>query len=866
MHRGDCHHGIPSSVARYKVPSYCLAHRVGTGWRAGGIRPCAKQKLQRNSNSNETIFPPSPPLDLYRASFHSVRRSAYRPRPARLCCQLGALVRRSNSTACPTLRPAIGAQSKSSNNITAFPDHEPGPPPRRRAPRTHPPPAGSASPLLSGAGGGGAAAAMDASAEWSRSLDDLDPLTLNASMDDLGNLFEFGDIDLNNLPSIEPSASYDEHMQHTGTHPGRSFNELNESQTIPSGNAQDFAGQQRFDDAARVDQAQQSQRNPQSTQFPSDVPFQQSMQQHDFHSNQSFPYQAMPGYSMHQHIPPTPDSYEMHGEPGRFLQTQLNPQQRALLEQKYHLRKEDAIAFTPMVSPAGTPQYNAQPEYTIPGAYFSPLTSPMLHAQSSQQAHTQPQQHGYYTNPSTAPSSNATSPLNTSADVDMLADEALTESAEAPTRKSTRRKVPTPRSAGPLARVKQSPIQKAIKRKSGTILSSLAPSRETDVALAVQGSKSTQLPSAGRSIPRSDSSATGSISPEPLSEALMGPPPRPSSSRTNSPAIRAQQSNGIASSMGPAATPKSLLWMGHGAATRSEPRSHRATSEMELEDLQLPAAADQSVDRPETWVTTGSNDDTPRLSARKTPKLAPSSTPSSARPLSTAPSPAMVGSPMTATTPGALLKKRKESKPGRGGNKRGSMNSSGSNMVSPALRPRISPSIKPLLPEGAALHSPTHALLLASKSNYQNLLEGNQLPGVNYPESLSTGLTSKRTSHKVAEQGRRNRINEALKEMQSLLPKGKETGTREGSPEANAEDTKESKEDAIAKSNSSKAATVESANEYIRKLQRENTALLVLKKEHEEMKRELEAQRGTQCGNENSDDDGSPSESIGAVS
>lgn len=168
-------------------------------------------------------------------------------------------------------------------------------------------------------------------------------------------------------------------------------------------------------------------------------------------------------------------------------------------------------------------------------------------------------------------------------------------------------------------------------------------------------------------------------------------------------------------------------------------------------------------------------------------------------------------------------------------------------MWSPALRPKISASIKPLLPEGATLDSTAHALLLASKSNYQNLVEGHQLPGVNYPESLSTDLMSKRTSHKFAEQWRRNHMKEALKEMQSLLPKsalGKngENSKSEGSPEAAAEDTKESKEDSLAKSNSSKAATVESANEYIRSLQQENAALLILQQEHEEMKKALEAQ------------------------
>jgi hypothetical protein len=83
---------------------------------------------------------------------------------------------------------------------------------------------------------------------------------------------------------------------------------------------------------------------------------------------------------------------------------------------------------------------------------------------------------------------------------------------------------------------------------------------------------------------------------------------------------------------------------------------------------------------------------------------------------------------------------------------------------SPALLPRISPSIKPLLPGGKGAED-TASLLLASKSNYQNILEGTHLPGVSYPTELSTNLTSKRTSHKIAEQGRRNRINSALQEI-----------------------------------------------------------------------------------------------------
>jgi hypothetical protein len=99
---------------------------------------------------------------------------------------------------------------------------------------------------------------------------------------------------------------------------------------------------------------------------------------------------------------------------------------------------------------------------------------------------------------------------------------------------------------------------------------------------------------------------------------------------------------------------------------------------------------------------------------------------------------------------------------------------------------------------------------LASKSNYQNILDGTTVPGVVYPTSLSTNLTSKRTSHKIAEQGRRNRINMALQEMQALLPSPLIAATDAKSPDSSA-----------AQSSNSKAAKVESAIDYIRQLKQE---------------------------------------------
>jgi hypothetical protein len=108
-----------------------------------------------------------------------------------------------------------------------------------------------------------------------------------------------------------------------------------------------------------------------------------------------------------------------------------------------------------------------------------------------------------------------------------------------------------------------------------------------------------------------------------------------------------------------------------------------------------------------------------------------------------------------------------------------------------------------------------------------------------YPTSLSTNLTSKRTSHKIAEQGRRNRINLALQEMQALLP----------SPVIGALDAK-SPDTGGQQSNNSKAAKVESAIDYIKQLKKEvsdKDDLLTRKdQEMEELRKELAALK--RCG------------------
>lgn len=99
-----------------------------------------------------------------------------------------------------------------------------------------------------------------------------------------------------------------------------------------------------------------------------------------------------------------------------------------------------------------------------------------------------------------------------------------------------------------------------------------------------------------------------------------------------------------------------------------------------------------------------------------------------------------------------------------------------------------------------------------------------------------------------------------MKEMQSLIPVAstlsKQTSnedtncSRDDEGSGDADDCKDSKESAAAKSNSSKAATVESANRYIRLLKESDAshkaAILALQKENEAIRRRLAEATGAQ--------------------
>ena len=481
------------------------------------------------------------------------------------------------------------------------------------------------------------------------------------------------------------------------------------------------------------------------------------------------------------------------------------------------------------------------PEHTIPGEYFSPLTSPALEAQNQQHA----AQRSVYGAVRTSDTSATTSPIEMNADIN---PDAARENDQLP-RKARRKTAPT--TAKNTARmVRQSPAVKSQTRRKQSSSTVIPPKEVTSIIAEARRSNSAHSPppNGSTSLPYGqDSSEAESVSPEPLSEALMPPPatPRPGSAG-RSPYLKANQTGSqsapVSAMKNSPATPASLMRIQKQNLSKAEAdlqlsnlkeQTMAAEAEMEqiINDIVLPEPANSRKLGVAALDTLNSidNDVTPTLGAqRKTTSTGPTSAPPTATG-TVFPSPQLgeMASPSV-----SISSKRVDSKPAlRASKKRNS-----SSHVSPALRPRISPSIKPLLPEGstfflsfslsplppypikanthlptAPLSSSTTALLLASKSNYQNILEGTHLPGVSYPSNLATNLTSKRTSHKIAEQGRRNRINCALGEIAALLPADIGGSGGEGGGGV----------DGGSGGGNSKARTVEAAIEYIRMLKGE---------------------------------------------
>ncbi|CAG8443968.1 6767_t:CDS:2, partial [Dentiscutata heterogama] len=90
-----------------------------------------------------------------------------------------------------------------------------------------------------------------------------------------------------------------------------------------------------------------------------------------------------------------------------------------------------------------------------------------------------------------------------------------------------------------------------------------------------------------------------------------------------------------------------------------------------------------------------------------------------------------------------------------------------------ALKPTISPNLKPRL---SGVTADDAAEQLANKSNYVSILEANfflcgkRSLGISYSSDVHTSLESRRTTHKAAEQKRRDSLKRSFDELKKVIP------------------------------------------------------------------------------------------------
>jgi hypothetical protein len=539
-------------------------------------------------------------------------------------------------------------------------------------------------------------------------------------------------------------------------------------------------------------------------------------------------------YNHNHSVPPTPQSIEMPPNGGQYYSQAEQMPHQAIFDANYRPQAKDQqdITFTPFMSPANTPldpHFTIDGAFSVPGAYFSPLTSPALHAQHdpgydySTHSNNSPvemdleppaNQNGINTN---------NAPLNTGSNTSDLAKKARKQNAA---------------KARPKA-IKNSPISKPLRRKTGP-----SPAIVSQVLSEVEERDALQRDQAMLPMPAACDTLdeNASVSPENLTD--MPPPPVPNRrSMSKSPYISAQNGNGVqpimsaitaaadsaqqeqaqANGSTPAkphpATPASLMKLPASKSKRAAASQQDHANNDNIESLELPESVSQRPIAPIVPVAKRHEPNAgkaPTFQAMPSPLSRPSDMTSAMQSPQIRP-----GSSASAARKTPLLAARNSRK-----------RSTGSVHVSPALLPRISPNIKPLLPGTPGMSAEdTASRLLMSKSNYQNILEGNTVPGVSYPSELSTNLTSKRTSHKIAEQGRRNRINSALQEMAALLPDAAKVDITDDAD----------KKDAKGNTPNSKASVVENAIVHMKNLEKENTEL---KQAMEELKQQLEKLKG----------------------
>ena len=343
--------------------------------------------------------------------------------------------------------------------------------------------------------------------------------------------------------------------------------------------------------------------------------------------------------------------------------------------------------YTPLVSPAMTPLENQfrLPEYTIPGEYFTPLTSPALEAENHSSSNNAYSYH--------ARQVSDVGFVPTSAEVNFLPGASAPPSPGI-VRKTNRRRGSTAATSRLSGRnkVKQSPsIRPQTQRAKGKPTPN---SEEFYNSLTQELNKPQNNDVRSLQVSSAEASGQDSVSPEPLSEPLMPPPALPAPRK--SPVIAAQPPQ----SPGTAATPATLMRIQRSQHaidySRQFGEAQLEAQDEIMEDISLPEAAAPAiqprpkVNRIDTGIRTTAP--SPAISAKLTPSLEPRSAATDRTAGSVAISPRTMAMP----SPSGPLPKRSD--PSRSSvsssRKRPSVSST---QASPQLRPKISPSIQPMM-------------------------------------------------------------------------------------------------------------------------------------------------------------------------
>lgn len=151
---------------------------------------------------------------------------------------------------------------------------------------------------------------------------------------DFSNFLDIGEIDLSGFPALDQNV--DGGQNH---HPPPNTPYHGDAQGFESRpQIQDF-GAEHFELPSAMDQGMLSH----TGNDPSDdnCDFSEALSTGNW--GQQSHHSLRPVYHTQQGVPPTPNSYELHGNAGRYLQQHMDPQTRAFLEQRYRLKKDDAV-------------------------------------------------------------------------------------------------------------------------------------------------------------------------------------------------------------------------------------------------------------------------------------------------------------------------------------------------------------------------------------------------------------------------------------------------------------------------------------------------------------------------------------------